>query len=312
MVNLRSVGWGSMRVSQTVPQAMGWVGFTGAEMLFYLSAPFTFRRILKEKSVAGFDHIPYVMGVATNVCWVSYGAVTPGRFQPLLTNAVGMVAEVTYVCIFLRLAKGRQRIALIRDILWTVVLLGLMEAYAFYPLPFPSVNDENSTSSLLGICAAVVNIIMFAAPLKQVEKVIETQSVEFMPFSLCFGGFICGGAWTCYAILIGDISVFIPNFAGVLTSILQFIVYVIYRGVEQKKKKKSPAVVYDSPRDAVEDDSPKDYYKLPKTHVLLQVNSADDEEKEENPFKQRDRSQDNPFIHNNKDRSNTLNEPLLP
>mmetsp|Transcript_20951 Transcript_20951/g.67488 ORF Transcript_20951/g.67488 Transcript_20951/m.67488 type:complete len:299 (-) Transcript_20951:251-1147(-) len=237
-MGLRAIGWGTMLAKDVVPQAMGWCGFAGAEILFYTPLPFTFRRIFKEKSVAGFDHTPFVVSVATNVCWVAYGAVTPGRFQPLLTNAVGGFIEVFYVGVFLKFAVGVHRIALVRDLVMTVVILVLILGYSLLlHLPFPNISGESHTSSLLGVASAVVNTCMFASPLKICRRVIQTKSVEFLPMSLCVGGFLCGAFWTIYAILVGDISIFIPNFVGVCTGITQFAVYLAYRGYNSERTK---------------------------------------------------------------------------
>jgi len=237
---LAAIGWGSMVGKELAPQVLGWCGFATAEFLFYSQLPTTFRRILREKTVSGFDHTPYVVSVMTNVCWVAYGAVTPGRFQPLLTNAVGGFIEVIYVGIFFKYARGRQFVALARDCLLAGVVLALILACAFlFKVQFPKIGGESHSSSLLGVASAVVNTAMFASPLNVAHTVVKTKSVEFMPFTLCLGGFLCGASWTTFAVLVGDVSIFLPNFAGALFGLTQLVVYACYFRSTPHKRKKS-------------------------------------------------------------------------
>lgn len=278
-----------MLAKDPIPQTMGWFGFAGAEIMFYFPAPFTFRRILKEKSVSGFDHSPYVMSVATNVCWVAYGAVTPGRFQPLLTNAVGGVIEVIYVGIFLKYAKGVAFVKLLRDVIFAVVCLALVLAYSLLlKLPFPNIGGESHVSSFLGVAAAVANSLMYASPLKIISKVIETKSVEFMPMTICIGGLICAIAWTSFAILVGDISIFIPNFIGVLTGFAQMFVYVCYCGNRRRQQKMASIYI---PSESVDE----------KDGLPVIVHVADEEQKDPSAHHK----------HRFRNNNNTLAEPLL-
>mmetsp|Transcript_8721 Transcript_8721/g.12101 ORF Transcript_8721/g.12101 Transcript_8721/m.12101 type:complete len:298 (-) Transcript_8721:155-1048(-) len=228
--------WGSRCATSPFVEIFAWLGFVGAQLLFY-SPTTTFRKIIKNQSVAGYDHTPYVVSVATCTLWVAYGLRTPGRFMPFLTNAVGGFAEINFVIIYLFYSSGKQRRSCQCDVVVTIVFLTIIIAIALLiPLPL-KLKGEDSTSSLLGLSAACVNTFMYAAPLNIARTVIQTKSVQWMPLPLTLGGLICSLCWTVYAVLVGDVSVFIPNTAGDFLGFTQLIIYFTYHSPQSSSYK---------------------------------------------------------------------------
>ncbi|XP_021911153.1 bidirectional sugar transporter SWEET8-like [Carica papaya] len=83
--------------------------------------------------------------------------------------------------------------------------------------------------AFVGVIADVFNVIMYASPTLAVKKVIETKSVQYMPFWLSFAGFINAIVWTAYSLIHKiDLYILISNGIGSLWGLTQLIIYAIY------------------------------------------------------------------------------------
>lgn len=219
--------WGSLSASSAVVIIFGWLGAVSSWILF-LSPLSTFARVLKEKSVSHFDHLPYVVSVANCLLWVSYGVVTPNRLQPLVTNAVGGVLELAYCAIYITYTKKSGCVSHLSLSFACVAVIDIFAIFFSKKLGFPSIAGTSRTSSVIGLAAALLNTLMYGAPLNAARRVLATKSVEFMPPGLMIGGFLSSATWTVYAVSVGDLMVFIPNFLGDLLALAQFAIYASY------------------------------------------------------------------------------------
>lgn len=223
-------GWGSLDAASPILVAIGWVGSAAALFLF-LSPLSTFRRIAKEGSVGDFDHVPYVTAWMNCALWTSYAVITPGRLQPLVTNAAGCLFQTCYLGVFLRNAapgpRGRCARASAAAALAAAAVVGLALAFAA-AVDFPKLPGDSRAASAIGVVAAALNIAMYAAPLNVARLVVRTRSVEFMPLGLTAGTLACSVCWTAYALLVGDASILVPNLAGDVLGVLQVCLYARY------------------------------------------------------------------------------------
>lgn len=94
--------------------------------------------------------------------------------------------------------------------------------------------DDGSPShcthlSLVGIVAAALSVCMYGAPLSIMKLVVETKSVEYMPFFLSLFVFLCSLSWFVYGILGRDVFVGVPNGVGTVLGVAQLVLYWIYK-----------------------------------------------------------------------------------
>ena len=227
---MAAIGWGALDASSPVLVGIGVVGSVAALGLF-LSPVETFRRIVKEKSVADFDHVPYVIAWMNCALWTSYAVLTPGRLEPLVTNAAGGVLQMCWIATFLRFAAPEPRARCVRAVLAAVLCVlavdGLALAFAT-EIRFPKLPGDSRPASIIGIVAAFLNVAMYAAPLNVVRLVARTKSVEFMPLGLTVGTLACSVAWTAYALLVADLSILVPNLCGDVLGVVQCLIYAKY------------------------------------------------------------------------------------
>ncbi|XP_058773155.1 bidirectional sugar transporter SWEET5-like [Vicia villosa] len=205
--------------------AVGILGNVIAFGLFLSPAP-TIYGIIKKKAVEEFKPDPYLATIMNCAFWVLYGMpfVHPKSTLVYTINGTGVVIEIVFLTIFYIYStnKGRKKLVLIlaiETILFAAVVLITMLAF----------HDTTKRSLVVGVISGVFNVMMYFAPLTVMAKVIKTKSVKYMPFWLSLANLLNGLAWTTYAILPPfDIYILICNSIGVVSGIVQLILYACY------------------------------------------------------------------------------------
>ncbi|KAJ6803342.1 bidirectional sugar transporter SWEET1a isoform X1 [Iris pallida] len=195
-------------------------------LFLFLSPVFTFRRIVKKRSTEEFSGVPYNMTLLNCLLSAWYGLpfVSPNNTLVWTINGTGTVLEVAYVTMFLVFARKDTRakmaglLALVCSVFAAVALVSLLVLHG-----------ENGRKVFCGTAASVFSICMYASPLAVMRLVIETKSVEFMPFPLSLFSFLCGTSWFIYGILGRDVFIMVPNGCGSALGAAQLILYAMYR-----------------------------------------------------------------------------------
>ncbi|KAL5571727.1 hypothetical protein UlMin_021324 [Ulmus minor] len=175
----------------------------------------TFYRIIRRKAVEEFKPDPYLATVLNCLLWVFYDMpfVHP---DSLLVVTINSVKKVCYwLCAVV--------------VLYTIVILVTMLAF----------HNTKNRSLFVGILCDIFNIIMYLSPLTVMFKVIQTKSVEYMPFTLSLANFLNGCVWTAYALIKLDIYVlnhFSFNIIFWLSTLMFRVCVVMDRGNWEKKQ----------------------------------------------------------------------------
>eukprot|EP00257_Ricinus_communis_P004274 XP_002517347.2 bidirectional sugar transporter SWEET5 isoform X1 [Ricinus communis] len=186
----------------------------------------TFIRIWKSNSVGEFKSDPYLASIMNCMLWNFYGLpmVHPGSTLLVTINSVGLALELIYITIFFIYAQRNGRLKVTGFLFMEFVV---MTALVSFTLKFYDNHGQRST--LVGIFCVVINILMYASPLTIMKKVIITKSVKYMPFCLSLATFLNGAIWVLYATVdIFDLFVLIASSVGVLSGVLQLILYACY------------------------------------------------------------------------------------
>ena len=213
-------------------EIFGWVGCAAAWLLFIAPLP-TMRKIVRAGNTGDFSPVPYLVSALQCGLWAVYALpfVTPCKLQPLVTNAIGSMLELSYVLLFIAYAPTqRRRMCLVVATLALALALGAISAGALLiapklpitPWPDPK---ASKTTTVLGLICIVLNIAMYASPLVAVRTVIRSRSVTSMPLPLTIGCGFCSGCWFAYALLVGDDFILVPNAAGLALFCIQLSVY---------------------------------------------------------------------------------------
>ncbi|TMW83272.1 bidirectional sugar transporter NEC1 [Solanum lycopersicum] len=209
--------------------AFGILG-NGVSFLVYLSPLPTFYRIFKRKSTEGFQSIPYSVSLFSAMLYLYYAYLKKNEILLITINSFGTGIQLIYLTIFMIYATKSAKIFA------TKLLIGfnLVAFGAIVGLTYVFANENDLRISIVGWICAVFSVSVFAAPLSIMRRVIQTKSVEFMPFPLSFFLTICAVMWFFYGLLKKDMYIAMPNILGFSFGIAQMILYAIYRNRKQQ------------------------------------------------------------------------------
>ncbi|KAJ8752805.1 hypothetical protein K2173_008540 [Erythroxylum novogranatense] len=184
------------------------VGVLGnvASMFLYSAPITTFTRVARNRSTEEFSCIPYLISLLACVAYTWYST-------PVLS----------FIIIFLRFAPGKEKVkvgAMFVLVLVISVVVVLVSIFIYH--------DHPHRKLFVGWVAIVTATSMYGSPLVAMKTVIETQSVEFMPFYLSFFTFLASALWSIYGLLELDFYIAAPNVIGTLLGMAQLVLYFKY------------------------------------------------------------------------------------
>ncbi|KAG9133552.1 hypothetical protein Leryth_016503 [Lithospermum erythrorhizon] len=194
--------------------------------LVYLSPLPTFYRVVKKKSTEEFQSIPYVAALFSSMLWIYYATVKVGETLLITINTFGIVIETVYLVIYIVYAPRKPRVL-------TAKLLFLSIGGFFSILSSTHfLSTGSKRAQIIGWICMTTSASVFIAPLTVIKQVIRTKSVEFMPFWLSFTLGLSAIMWFFYGMLLNDFYVMIPNVLGLIFSILQMALYIVYKHIK--------------------------------------------------------------------------------
>lgn len=212
--------------------AMGVLG-NAACLFLYASPILTFKRVIRKGSEEGFSCVPYVVTLfnCLIITWYSLPVVSRGweNYLVVTINGLGIVLELSFILIYCWFASSKTKVKVVAGMVLPAILIFSVIA-ATSGLLF---NDHPHRKLYVGTFGLVASAALYGAPLVAVSKVIQTRSVEFMPFYLSLFSFLASSIWLAYWLLSADIILAVPNVIGSALSILQLVVYYKYKDMQK-------------------------------------------------------------------------------
>ncbi|KAI9118071.1 hypothetical protein K1719_010403 [Acacia pycnantha] len=200
--------------------------FGNASALFlYLAPVMIFKRIIQNRSTEEFSGVPYILTLLNCLLSAWYGLpfVSPHNILLSTVNGTGVVIETGYVLTFIVFAPKKERLkivgllVLVIAVFSAVVVTSLLACHGERRMFF------------CGLAAAIFSIFMYGSPLSIIRMVIQTKSVEYMPFLVSLFVFLCGTSWFIFGLLGRDPFVAVPNGVGAALGVVQLLLYFMYR-----------------------------------------------------------------------------------
>ena len=217
-----------MSTEDLASKIFGWVG-TGLSLIFYIAPCVPFYRVIK--GTLPWDDAPGVLLICSFlncILWSDYGLLRE-KFSVYLANGLGGTITLIYITIYLIHFAGRK---VLLSLFYNFFLMCcIVEIYFifFYFVP----------SKATGIIANIFNVLMYAAPGEKIVKICKGGSYQLIPIWSTLGGILCSTSWMCYGIYQKDELLIIPNALGVAASIVQIVVFFVYKH-KQKNAEVSP------------------------------------------------------------------------
>ncbi|XP_074365137.1 bidirectional sugar transporter SWEET3b-like [Apium graveolens] len=206
------------------------VGVMGnASSLFLYSAPIlTFARVIRKRSTEEFSCVPYTLALANCYFYTWYGSPFVSYAWENITvfsvNGIGVLLELSFIFIYLWFASAtpKKKVALLAtSITLLFVVCTTLSVVVFH--------EHHYRKVFIGSIGLVASVAMYCSPLVVVKQVLQTKSVEFMPFYLSLFSFITSLFWMTYGLLSRDYILGSPNLIGCPLGILQLALYFMYR-----------------------------------------------------------------------------------
>ena len=202
----------------------GWVG-NALALYFYIAPIVPFVKVIKGQMT--WKQSPGVLLLCSFlncILWSDYGLIT-NQFLLYLANGLGGTITLIYITIFLiHVADRKVLLSLFYNFFLICCIVEIYFVF-YYLVPF----------KVTGIIANIFNVLMYAAPGEKIYQICKGASYQLIPIWSTIGGTACSTSWMCYGIYQNDYYVVIPNALGVLASIVQIVIFVIYRRKQKNK-----------------------------------------------------------------------------
>ena len=202
----------------------GWVG-TALALYFYIAPIVPFVKVIKgEMTWKQSPGVLLLCSFLNCILWSDYGLIT-NQFLLYLANGLGGTITLIYITIFLiHVADRKVLLSLFYNFFLICCIVEIYFVF-YYLVPF----------KVTGIIANVFNVLMYAAPGEKIYQICKGARYQLISIWSTIGGTACSTSWMCYGIYQKDIYVVIPNALGVLASIVQIVIFVIYRRKQKNK-----------------------------------------------------------------------------
>lgn len=173
-----------------------------------------------------FTFITYFVACST---WLKYGLM---QDLPVVigVNLLGAILNFIYTMFFYRYTIKKNQFYRC-TLVGAVLLLSPLLYIKYYQTNLQTASDH------LGKYCVIMSIIGYGAPLVSLTDVIKAKNTECLSFPLVFANLLIAVLWTMYGRLIADIYVTAPNFLGIILSVIQMALFLIYPSTSSQKGK---------------------------------------------------------------------------
>ena len=179
-----------------------------------------------------YTKVPFLMlifNLLNNLCWTCYW-FRLSYFNSLLCCCICSTIATLFFILYLYFFNKKQ----INKFILSIILLICCELIIIY-ISIYIVKNLNFYGKYL----IVINVIMYIAPGQNLIKVIKEKNYKYIPIANVITGALCSGGWFLYAKIMDDINCMIPNGLGLLFSLINTIIWLIYYLKARNKKYKS-------------------------------------------------------------------------
>mmetsp|Transcript_10319 Transcript_10319/g.16648 ORF Transcript_10319/g.16648 Transcript_10319/m.16648 type:complete len:304 (-) Transcript_10319:147-1058(-) len=174
--------------------------------------------------------LPYAMIAVTCACWCFYAVLKSDYFPMLFTNGIGVTAGIFHLSAFIYYTPSiTSRENVENRPKYDGRLYGAFFGVAFMVMvSIVAVKTEEEAVSLLGTLGVLSVCVLFASPLVVMADVLRSRNSKALSRPLSVLSFVCALSWTLYGYLLSDVYIWGPNSIGLLLSVVQLSLIIVY------------------------------------------------------------------------------------
>ncbi|KAL7143490.1 hypothetical protein ABFS83_08G194000 [Erythranthe nasuta] len=232
---------GSLQTLATCKDAAGIAGNVFAFGLF-LSPVATFKRIIRNESTEQFSGLPYIYTLLNCfiTAWYGLPVISSNNLLVTTVNSIGAIFQLVYITIFIKYADKTKKLRMIG------LLLAVFVLFAAIIIGSLLIVDFEIRHLTIGFLSCATLISMFASPLFVINLVIQTRSVEFMPFHLSLCTFLMSTSFLLYGIFNFDPFIYAPNGIGTILGVVQLLLFSYFKKPSREDSTEPLIVSYSS------------------------------------------------------------------
>jgi solute carrier family 50 protein (sugar transporter) len=176
---------------------------------------------VKKSGVMGsLNPYPFVITIVNCTGWVIYGCMTRNYFVAL-SNTVGAASSTFYALSTLPFIDNYDQEAVVLIMVAGILLWGIIGIIA--SCAFPSSDSSYHNACLyVGYVAMVFGIAFYAGGLTKMWEIVRNRDSSSIHIPSVLINTINAALWTLYAFAtLNDISIWLPNFLGLILSLIQ-------------------------------------------------------------------------------------------
>ncbi|XP_077319945.1 sugar transporter SWEET1 [Lithobates pipiens] len=163
---------------------------------------------------------PAPLSCVGNLGWLYYGYLK-GDGTLMTVNSIGASLQTLYMAAFIFYSPEKRRP--LSQVLLALVVLVLGFAYFYLWTP-----DVGVRLNQLGLFCSVFTISMYLSPLADLAEIIRTKSTKCLSMPLTITTVLTSSSWVLYGMQLGDYYIMVPNFPGIVTSLLRIWLFWRY------------------------------------------------------------------------------------
>nr|XP_033781003.1 sugar transporter SWEET1 [Geotrypetes seraphini] len=199
------------------------IGFTLAMFGAGLS---DLRKMFSTKSAENIQFLPFLTTDLNNLGWLYYGYLK-NDWTLMTVNSIGAALQTLYVLTYYYFTPEKGSVLL--KMLLSLGVLVLAYCYFYF-----RITEEDSRLNQLGLFCSAFTISMYLSPLADLAQIIRTRCAKCLSLPLAVTTFLASTSWVLYGWQLDDAYIMVPNFPGIVTSILRFWLIWQYPLEEEK------------------------------------------------------------------------------
>ncbi|XP_069625108.1 sugar transporter SWEET1 isoform X1 [Ranitomeya imitator] len=158
--------------------------------------------------------------MSRNLGWLYYGLLKKD-WTLITVNSIGASLQSLYIVAFIVYTTDKRY-----PLSQVFLSLGvLILAYTYFYLWIP---DVDTRLNQLGLFCSVFTISMYLSPMADLAQIIRSKSTKCLSFPLTVTTLLTSTSWVLYGLQRRDPYIMVPNFPGIVTSILRLWLFSKY------------------------------------------------------------------------------------
>lgn len=192
-------------------------------------APFpTIKNIMANRSVGNLPLLPYSSMCVNAFMWTAYGLLKKDSkiWSP---NLFGLLCGINYFYQFKKFCKpGASNLpgTATQHLNYSTLIITFTAMMAV-------ILDTSLAANIIGKLGVLFCVILFASPLSTLKTVIETKNASSIPLPFTLTCIVNCFLWTVYGFDLKDFNIYFPNLLGLLSSLAQFGLIMLYGNGKQ-------------------------------------------------------------------------------